>query len=138
MEAELEPSIREHADKLGMPDLILFTGDLTNRGAEAEFRQVDRFLETLKGWLTDATGLDRQPLIPRFRLQQIPRTVEEYLAFVDNGGYADSRWWDAAVWDLFLKIRLGGLQTDGMANCVHRIVLWSRSPSSRPPPIALG
>ena len=63
MEAELEPSIREHADNLGMPDLILFTGDLTNRGAEAEFRQVDTFLDTLLGWLTDATGSNRHLLI---------------------------------------------------------------------------
>ena len=60
---EFEQSIREYAAKLGMPDLILFTGDLTFRGSEDEFEQVDSFLEALQGWLMEATGSDQPALV---------------------------------------------------------------------------
>ena len=60
---EFEHSIREHAAQRGMPDLILFTGDLTFRGSEGEFGQVDEFLEALHGWLHAATGSYQRPLV---------------------------------------------------------------------------
>jgi len=60
---EFEQSIREYAAKLGMPDLILFTGDLSFKGSEREFRLVDEFLEKLQGWLQDATGSDQRALV---------------------------------------------------------------------------
>ena len=56
LESVLEPSVRHWVGKLGPPDLLLLTGDLTFRGAAAEFAQVDRFLAQLLGWLTEEGG----------------------------------------------------------------------------------
>ena len=63
VQEEFERSIREHAEKLGMPDLILLTGDLTFRGSEEQFGQVDDLLEVLRGWLLEATGSTQLPLV---------------------------------------------------------------------------
>jgi hypothetical protein len=40
--------------RLGPPDLLLLSGDLTNSGDPKEFKRVDRFLDTLRGWLIAA------------------------------------------------------------------------------------
>ncbi|MFN7964059.1 MAG: SUMF1/EgtB/PvdO family nonheme iron enzyme [Thermoanaerobaculia bacterium] len=61
LETVLEPSVRHWVGKLGPPDLLLLTGDLTFRGAVAEFAQVDRFLAQLLGWLAEERGAD--PLV---------------------------------------------------------------------------
>jgi len=47
----LERSVRSMAERLGPPDLLLLSGDLTNTGASEEFERVDRLLNTLLGWL---------------------------------------------------------------------------------------
>lgn len=47
----LERSIREMAQRLGPPDILLLSGDLTNTGDPKEFNRVDRLLDTLLGWL---------------------------------------------------------------------------------------
>ncbi len=47
----LERSVREMAQRLGPPDLLLLSGDLTNTGDPKEFKRVDRLLDTLRGWL---------------------------------------------------------------------------------------
>jgi calcineurin-like phosphoesterase family protein len=60
---EFEQSIRKYAAEIGMPDLILFTGDLTFKGSVEEFEQVDEFLQALQGWLMVASGSDRPALV---------------------------------------------------------------------------
>ena len=62
VQQELEPSVREMAGRLGSPDLILLSGDLTNRGAKKEFELVDRFLDRLLGWLGKEGG-EAEPLL---------------------------------------------------------------------------
>jgi len=50
-ETELRPTVEAMAAWLGVPDLVMFTGDLAYRGAKKEYAQVDRFLDRLNGWL---------------------------------------------------------------------------------------
>jgi len=47
----LEKSVREMAQRLGPPDLLLLSGDLTNTGDPKEFKRVDHLLDTLRVWL---------------------------------------------------------------------------------------
>ncbi|MCP4664575.1 MAG: SUMF1/EgtB/PvdO family nonheme iron enzyme [bacterium] len=58
---DFEKSIREMVARLGAPDLLLLTGDLTNRGRTKEFKIANRFLDALLKWLSDAGG--PEPLI---------------------------------------------------------------------------
>jgi hypothetical protein len=51
MQETLERSVRAMAERLGPPDLLLISGDLTNTGAQEQFDRFDRFLDTLRGWL---------------------------------------------------------------------------------------
>ncbi|MCX4242076.1 SUMF1/EgtB/PvdO family nonheme iron enzyme [Paraliomyxa miuraensis] len=51
VDVELEDSVRDMAERLGPPDVVLFTGDLANYGLEAEYREVDALLDRLNGWL---------------------------------------------------------------------------------------
>jgi hypothetical protein len=60
VQEELEPSIRAGVGRLGPPDLLLISGDLTNTGSE--FDLVDRLLDRLLGWLV-AEGGGPEPLI---------------------------------------------------------------------------
>jgi len=57
VQEELEKSIRSMAERLGPPDLLLFSGDLTFQGKKDEFKRIDRFLDTLLSWL------DSEPLV---------------------------------------------------------------------------
>ncbi|MCP4661341.1 MAG: hypothetical protein GY856_38550, partial [bacterium] len=59
---ELERSIREGVERLGPPELILVTGDLTSTGAEAEFGLVDQLLDQILAWIGEA-GDAGEPLI---------------------------------------------------------------------------
>jgi 3',5'-cyclic AMP phosphodiesterase CpdA len=58
VQQELEPSVREMAGRLGSPDLILLSGDLTNKGAKKEFDLVEKFLDRLLGWLGKEGGAE--------------------------------------------------------------------------------
>ncbi|HYN77210.1 MAG TPA: metallophosphoesterase, partial [Lamprocystis sp. (in: g-proteobacteria)] len=48
--------------KTGPWDLILFTGDLTNRGNQAQFTEADALLTRLRTWIADHQG-GRQPIL---------------------------------------------------------------------------
>ncbi len=54
---DLEQSIRNMAARLGPPDLLLVSGDLTHRGRTKEFRIANRFLDAVFEWLGDADPL---------------------------------------------------------------------------------
>jgi formylglycine-generating enzyme required for sulfatase activity/predicted MPP superfamily phosphohydrolase len=54
VESELQPSLRDGVRRLGPPDLVLLTGDLTNSGTELAL--VDELLATLFALLRDAGG----------------------------------------------------------------------------------
>jgi len=58
---DFEQSIRKMAARLRPPDLLLVSGDLTNRGRTKEFRIANRFLDALLEWLGEAGG--PEPLI---------------------------------------------------------------------------
>lgn len=106
VEEELRPSVRAMAQSLGPPDLILFSGDLTNRGAAEEFAGVDRFLDKLLGWLRDE-GATVDPLIlpvPGNHDLQRPqgRKAFEYRVLDRYGQGADDedvRLVDEELWD---------------------------------------
>lgn len=49
-------SIRDGVERLGPPELILISGDLTNTGVESEFDLVDQFLDRLLVWIDEAAG----------------------------------------------------------------------------------
>lgn len=50
VDTELQQDLRQLAGHLGTPDLVLFTGDLTNRGRKEEFEHVDRLLDRIDTW----------------------------------------------------------------------------------------
>jgi len=56
VQGELEKSVRTMAVRLGPPDLLIFSGDLTFQGKREEFQGVDRLLDALLGWLREETG----------------------------------------------------------------------------------
>src|SRR6185436_488075 len=47
----LEKSVSDMAQRLGPPDPLLLSGDLTNTGDPKEFKRVDRLLAALLRWL---------------------------------------------------------------------------------------
>ncbi len=51
VDTELERNVAGMAELLGVPDLVLFTGDLATRGGEEEYGQVDQLLARLERWL---------------------------------------------------------------------------------------
>lgn len=61
MQEDLRTSVRAFVERLGPPDLLLLSGDLTNTGAAKQFDRVDRLLDTLLGWLAESGGAE--PLI---------------------------------------------------------------------------
>jgi hypothetical protein len=61
MQEDLAASVRAFVERLGPPDLLLLSGDLTNTGAAKQFDRVDRLLDTLLGWLAESGGAE--PLI---------------------------------------------------------------------------
>jgi len=61
MQEDLAASVCAFVERLGPPDLLLLSGDLTNKGAAKEFERVDRLLDTLLGWLAESGGAE--PLI---------------------------------------------------------------------------
>ncbi len=60
---ELRESVTATARRIGPPDLVFFTGDLSNTGSSDELALIDDFLETLLGWLREATGDEGDPLV---------------------------------------------------------------------------
>ncbi len=53
---KLRESVIRMVRRLGAPDLILITGDLSYTGSAAEFALVDRFLDTLLDWIRETIG----------------------------------------------------------------------------------
>jgi predicted MPP superfamily phosphohydrolase len=51
VDAELRESVEQMAAVLGRPDVVLFTGDLANRGAADEYAAVDQLLDRIGAWL---------------------------------------------------------------------------------------
>lgn len=51
VETELRPSVEAMAQRVGSPDLILFTGDLANRGLAEEYERVDALLDRVNDWV---------------------------------------------------------------------------------------
>ncbi len=56
LEEDFRNSVTEMAGRLGPPDLVLISGDLTHGGRAEEFATADRFLDALCGWLDEAGG----------------------------------------------------------------------------------
>ncbi len=94
VQEEFEASIVDMVGRLGAPDLILLTGDLTNSGAAKEFELVDRFLDALLGWIRGA-GDRPDPLVlavpgnhdlirPRSVAALPYRVLEKYQASADD------------------------------------------------------
>ncbi len=103
---ELEHSIREMLPKVGKPDLILLTGDLSYSGKAEEYLLVDRFLDSLLGWLREV-GVEPDPIIipvpgnhdllrPEGLQAFSYRILDKYSEGADN---ADIRLLDEQVWD---------------------------------------
>jgi hypothetical protein len=67
VQEDLAASVRAFADRLGPPDLLLLSGDLTNTGAAKQFERVDRLLDALLGWLAESGGA--APLIVVFDVE---------------------------------------------------------------------
>jgi energy-coupling factor transporter ATP-binding protein EcfA2 len=63
VEDELFRDLDAQLDRLGTPDLLLFTGDLAHSGADAEYAQVDAFLDDLLRRLT-RSGAAEPLLVP--------------------------------------------------------------------------
>ncbi|MBU0754712.1 MAG: metallophosphoesterase, partial [Planctomycetes bacterium] len=59
---EFQAGLKKQVKRVGVPDLVLFTGDLAFQGDKKEYERVDRFLEDLKKWLSEA-GAEKEPLI---------------------------------------------------------------------------
>ena len=64
MHEEFRRSLGAMLRRLGPPDLVLLTGDLTNTGAPAEFELLSRFLDELTGWLRAESPGSDPVLIP--------------------------------------------------------------------------
>ena len=50
VEAALEADVRRMTERLGAPDLVLFSGDLARTGAAEEYERVDALLRQLERW----------------------------------------------------------------------------------------
>jgi calcineurin-like phosphoesterase family protein len=97
----LEKSVREMAKRLGPPDLLLLSGDLTNTGDPNEFKRVDRLLDTLRGWLqadplTVAVPGNHDLQRPQGLAAVAYRPLERY---AQGGDDEDVRLFDETLWD---------------------------------------
>ncbi|MCP4594200.1 MAG: SUMF1/EgtB/PvdO family nonheme iron enzyme [bacterium] len=99
-------SVQEMTARLGPPDLVLISGDLTNRGRAEEFDSADRFLDALCSWLVEAGGGTTPLIIPvpgnhdLIRPQGVAalafRVLDTYCESTDN---PDVRLLDETFWD---------------------------------------
>lgn len=51
IEEVFERSVKQMAERLGVPDLLLFTGDLAYSGKSREYERVDALLDRINSWL---------------------------------------------------------------------------------------
>jgi predicted MPP superfamily phosphohydrolase len=80
---DFEHSVKEWVGKLGIPDLILVSGDLSNTGQRKEFTLFDRFLDDLLKWIGEPAPL----VIPVPGNHDVQRPDAEYrFAFLDGYG----------------------------------------------------
>jgi iron(II)-dependent oxidoreductase len=54
---------------------------------------------SVEPWALDNERPAHRVDVPAFRIDTFPVSNAEFAAFVDDGGYADPRWWTAAGWD---------------------------------------
>ena len=72
-------------------DWINFPGGITRCGHD--------FADEAASFAYDSEGPRHQVLLRDFALATRTVTNAEYLAFIDDGGYTDPRWWHAEGWD---------------------------------------
>jgi hypothetical protein len=93
VQEELERSVRTFAERLGPPDLLILSGDLTSSGAAKQFERVDRLLETLLGWLAKSGGNPLVVAVPGNHDLQRPSDAKMYRYSILNryaeGGLGD-------------------------------------------------
>jgi hypothetical protein len=105
VQEDLAASVRAFADRLGPPDLLLLSGDLTNTGAAKQFDRVDRLLDALLGWLAPSGGaaplivavpgnhdLQRPPEAKMYRYAILNRYVEGGPDDPDVRGMEEALW----------------------------------------------
>ncbi len=102
---DFQRSVREMVARLGPPDLLLVSGDLTNRGRSPELKTANDFLKALLEWLREAGGADpliipvpgNHDLIRPEGLEALPyRVLDGYDQGADN---ADVRMLDETLWE---------------------------------------
>ncbi len=99
---DFQQSVREMAARLGAPDLLLVSGDLTHRGRSAELKTANHFLGMLRKWLDGAEPLivpvpGNHDLIRPEGFAALPyRLLDGY----DQGAdHADVRMLDETLWE---------------------------------------
>lgn len=98
VQVEFFRDLDAHLDRLDAPDLLLFTGDLAFSGAEAEYAQVDAFLDDLLEHLT-RSGAAEPVLVavpgnhdlawPRGRAAREYRILRSFDGTIDDAEVAD-------------------------------------------------
>jgi len=73
------------------PGWVEFPGGITLCGHSGDLEQ--------DGFAYDCEGPRHQVLLRDYALATRPVTNREYLAFIEDGGYTDPRWWHAEGWD---------------------------------------
>ncbi len=71
----------------GLPAEVLVPGGPFTMGTSAE------------PWALDNERPAHQRVVPAFFLDTVPVTCGAYLAFIEDGGYRDPRWWAPEGWD---------------------------------------
>ncbi len=76
--ADFTRSVEQMVQRLGAPDLILLTGDLTNRGLRSEFDQLDDLLTQLRGLLSTGGVAPLVVPVPGNHDLQRPSSPDDY------------------------------------------------------------
>ncbi|MBT2388455.1 MULTISPECIES: ergothioneine biosynthesis protein EgtB [Streptomyces] len=71
----------------GLPAEVLVPGGPFTMGTSTE------------PWALDNERPAHQRVVPPFLIDTVPVTCGAYQAFIEDGGYTDSRWWAAEGWD---------------------------------------
>jgi 3',5'-cyclic AMP phosphodiesterase CpdA len=93
---DFEQSVGEWVAELGAPDLILVSGDLSNKGRKQEFQLFDRFLLDLLGWIGKPAPL----VIPVPGNHDVQRPDAEFrFAFLDGYGAKGNQELEREFWE---------------------------------------
>ncbi|MBF0435733.1 MAG: SUMF1/EgtB/PvdO family nonheme iron enzyme [Magnetococcales bacterium] len=63
VDAEFKPHLQKMVQQLGVPDMILLTGDLAFSGKEEEYQRLDLFLADLMQWIHEIQPGTLQPIV---------------------------------------------------------------------------